>query len=167
MPVWEPQTFKSWGQRGWQGSCPHSSAIVQITLSSVSICLSLSEVDCCHALCNGTCLQICNVFYASKKVFVLKLSYFLHFCGYFMFLLLLFHMFLQPNCHFALKIDSNSCDGCTSPNQSQWHSTAWAIQVTGTNLQTLHNHPGANNFTDLSLTHRCMQQSNSYDNHGI
>jgi hypothetical protein len=76
-------------------------------------------------------------------------------------------MFSQPNCCFELKMDSNGSDGCTSPNQSQSDSTASAVHVTGINMQILHNQLGANKFTDLSLTPRCMQQSNSFDNHGI
>jgi len=31
---------------GWQIGFPHSPAIAQITLSSVNLCLSLSEVEC-------------------------------------------------------------------------------------------------------------------------
>ena len=40
-----------------QVSCPNSPAIVQITLSSVKLCLSLSDIDCFHALYKDTPLQ--------------------------------------------------------------------------------------------------------------
>jgi hypothetical protein len=36
----------------------NSPAIVQITLSSVKLCLSLSDVDCFHVKCNDTPLQL-------------------------------------------------------------------------------------------------------------
>jgi hypothetical protein len=45
---------------------PHSPATAQITLSSVKLCLSLSEVYCFHALWDEAVLQSFNVLYASE-----------------------------------------------------------------------------------------------------
>jgi hypothetical protein len=56
----------------------HSPAITQITLSSVKLCLSLSELACFHALWNEPLLQSLHVFYASKKCILLKM----HFQGF-------------------------------------------------------------------------------------
>jgi hypothetical protein len=50
---------------------PHSPAAAQITLSSVKLYLSLSEVDCYCALWNEILLQSLNAFYASKTVCIL------------------------------------------------------------------------------------------------
>jgi hypothetical protein len=52
--------------------------------------------------CNLTSNMQCILCF--QKMSVLELSYFLHFCGYFIFLILLFHMFSQPNCCFELKM---------------------------------------------------------------
>lgn len=59
-----------------------SPATVQIFLISVTVCLSLSKVNCFDAVWNETILQSYNVFYASKKnclyIYILKIS--LHAC---------------------------------------------------------------------------------------
>jgi hypothetical protein len=52
---------------GCQVGFPYGTGIVQSTLSSVKLCLSLSEVNCFHALWNEILLQSLNVCYASKK----------------------------------------------------------------------------------------------------
>jgi hypothetical protein len=60
-------------------------AIAQDTVSSVKLCLSLSEVDCFHAAWNQILLQSCNVFYPSKKYLYFiksKLVRFFTFCTY-------------------------------------------------------------------------------------
>jgi hypothetical protein len=65
----------------------HSPAIRQITLSSITLFLSESEVDCFHGLGEETLLQSFQVFYAPKKclyfikkkpvvLYFLTLSYF-------------------------------------------------------------------------------------------
>jgi len=50
---------------GSQVSFLHSPAIVQITLSSVKLHLSLSEVNCLNAVWNETLLPSINTFCAS------------------------------------------------------------------------------------------------------
>ena len=74
------------GPRGWQVSVLHYTAVVQITLNSVKLRISLIESDCCCTLWNET-LPSFNVFYASKKVYCIKdkLSYFIRFLGYFIY----------------------------------------------------------------------------------
>jgi hypothetical protein len=52
----------------------HCSAIVQITVNSVKLCVSLIESDCCCTLWNETFPSL-NVFYASKKCIVLKINF--------------------------------------------------------------------------------------------
>ena len=67
-------TFCSWSQwigarpHGGASASPHSPTIAQITLSSVNLSLSLSEVDCFHALHNKTLLQSFNDFMLPKQV---------------------------------------------------------------------------------------------------
>jgi hypothetical protein len=76
---------------GWRVSFSLCPTIAQTTLSSVTSCLSTSEVDYVHALCSETLLQSFNVFYASIKCLcVIKCyrSHFYTFWDYFVFLLL-------------------------------------------------------------------------------
>jgi hypothetical protein len=48
---------------GWRFGFLHTLAVTHITLSSVKLCISLSEVDYIRALWNETLLQSCNVCY--------------------------------------------------------------------------------------------------------
>ena len=66
--------FQQTGMRppGWWVGFPHSPAIAQTTVSSVRLCLALSEVECVCALWNKTPLQWFIVFYASKNCILLK-----------------------------------------------------------------------------------------------
>jgi hypothetical protein len=69
--------FHKWVQRitrrqcGWQVWLPHSSAIMQITVSSVKPCLSLNGVDCICFLWNETLFPSSYVFYASENIYIL------------------------------------------------------------------------------------------------
>lgn len=89
--------------RGWWNSCSTSTGIVQITLSSVSLCLSLSEVDHRCSLWNLAPRHSCDIFYASK-VCLYVIETYCHssfaFWTYFVFLLVVFHKFLEPSRHF-------------------------------------------------------------------
>lgn len=66
---------------GWQIGFLHFPAIVLITLSSVSICHSLSEVDCFGVLWNETLLQSFNIFYASKYCLLFIENEIAHLCA--------------------------------------------------------------------------------------
>lgn len=58
--------IKTW-PHSWQVGFQPSSAIVQIILSSVRLCLLLSEVFCFHAVWNETILWSFSVFSTSKN----------------------------------------------------------------------------------------------------
>ena len=63
----------NWGMtHGWQVSFPHAPAIVQVTFTSIKLCLLPLEIDCCHtSSCSETVLQSFNVFYCQKSVHIL------------------------------------------------------------------------------------------------
>jgi hypothetical protein len=96
--------------RGWQVSLLNPLAVTQIVLSSVKLSLSLSQVDCFHASWDGTLLQSLMYFVLPKyHCILLKINlknccafYFFRLCY---FLILQFHKFLEPNKHFASKMD--------------------------------------------------------------
>jgi hypothetical protein len=58
--------IKTW-PHSWQVGFQPSFAIVQIVLSSVRLCLLLSEVPCFLAVWSETFLWSCSVFYTSKN----------------------------------------------------------------------------------------------------
>lgn len=77
-PPWSPilmllftSLMACYNNSGWDhvaGESPSPiPAIVQDTVSSVKLCLSLSEFDCFHTVWNQILLQSCNVFSPSKK----------------------------------------------------------------------------------------------------
>jgi hypothetical protein len=99
----------------WQVSFSHSPAIAQITLSSVELCLSLSEVVCSRALWNKTLLQSFNVFYASTNCLHFIKNKFSCFFIFFE-VTLYFHDFLEPNQCFTVKMNSDVCGCFTGPN---------------------------------------------------
>jgi hypothetical protein len=108
--------------RGLTVGCPHCPVIVQITLSSVKLCLSLSGVDCRQELLNETFLQLSNVFQASKECFSLFriMFYALYYIwGYFTFLLfyLVFWVFIpKKHCNvcdcLSITINHKHCNVC-------------------------------------------------------
>jgi hypothetical protein len=116
-------TFCDWfqptrmGQRGWWVGFPHSSATMQISLSSVKARL-LSETDSFHALWNDKLLKSFNIFYVSKGVLFIKknkFSCFTAFWGY-----LIFHswyfVYSCKNRRFTLKMDSSVHYWSIGPN---------------------------------------------------
>ena len=86
----------------WWNSCCNSTGIVQITLSSVSLFLSLSEVDHCCSVWNLTPWDSCDIFYASK-VCLYVIETYSHssfaFWAYFIFVTGI-HRFLEPSRHY-------------------------------------------------------------------
>jgi hypothetical protein len=58
----------------WGVGMPYFTALAQITLSSVMLCLSLSDVDCFYALWNETVLPSFKAFDVSKKCILLKIN---------------------------------------------------------------------------------------------
>jgi hypothetical protein len=88
---------------GWRVNIPHSPATVQITLSSVELCLSVHEVEFFHVLWNKTLLQ---PLHASKKCLYIiknKIACFWSFCGYFIFPLLAIRYILGPRYAFHVE----------------------------------------------------------------
>ena len=99
-------TFRDWflrtGMRSrgqWVG-LPHSSAIAQVSLSTVKLCISVIDVNCFRVLWSETlvqwfdvtilCVQQClYCINTNFRVFVLS--------GYLIFLLPLFHKFLEQS----------------------------------------------------------------------
>ena len=110
--VW---SFREWfrrigmRQRGWRVGFAHSSAIAQIIPSSEKHCLSWSEVDCFRALLNVIRLQLSNVTYPAKNIYIwLRMHFqaFYAFWAYFVFLLQVFCKFLESNSRFTVKVFS-------------------------------------------------------------
>lgn len=99
---------------GKLASPPNSAVITQLTLNSVKLCYSFSEVHCLHALYNQTVID--HLFYDYKKALHFnkeKLSCFLR----------VFQIFitgisytLHTNKHFILKMGSNVHEIFICPN---------------------------------------------------
>jgi len=101
-------TFHDWFQQtrmrpcDWSVCSPQSPNTAENTLSSVKLCLLLSEVQCCHTL-HETLFNNVMKKYASCS-----------FLGYFIFSLLTFCKFNESKRCFILKTGSNILDGCVS-----------------------------------------------------
>ena len=94
-----------WDFVSGNSSSPHTPAIVQITLSSFKLHLSLCEGDCFNNSCNKT-LKWFQVCYASRIVCVfMKINFPACITKYFV-----------TRWHFTLKIGSDDCDGFIGPN---------------------------------------------------
>ena len=87
---------------------------MQITLSSVKLCLSLNGLDYLHAYRNDTAFEFLMYLLLSKIVSVLlkkeTLMLFVLFNVIFIFLILLFDTVLESNRHLTLKMVSSICD---------------------------------------------------------
>ena len=96
---------------GWWLGFTHYPAIEQVSLSTVKLCLSLSGDVCFCILWSETLLQLCNVFYAAKNVFVSKeIHAFYPFWGYAVLLLLVICQCLESNRHLTLQLNFDVCD---------------------------------------------------------
>jgi len=94
-------------------SCPYAE------LSQQKLWFSLSEVECFCDLWNEILLLSINTFWASEKCLCFanhKPSCFWSFLNYCIFLLPMFHRFLETNRCFTFKMDSNVNDRFISPN---------------------------------------------------
>jgi hypothetical protein len=87
---------------GQQVGLPHPPATPQITVHSVELFISISTVECFHAVWNNTFLQSFNVFYGSKNVHILRQINFHALC-FFRFFLMVFHMLYELKKHFNGK----------------------------------------------------------------
>ena len=118
--------------RGLRVGCPHCPAIVQITLSSVKLCLSLSEVDCRQALLNETFLQWSNVFQASKECFSLfRIMFYAHFFTFLLFYLVFWVFIPKKHCNvcdcLSITINHKHRDWTVTP--SRWSTSSSTTQV--------------------------------------
>jgi hypothetical protein len=117
-------TFRDWFRliemrpRGWSIGFSQFPAIAQITLSSVKISLSLSEVNCPHTLWNEAVLQSFSVFCTSKN-YLCFITINSKDVDVLLILLLVFSKFLEPNSCFVLKMGSAVGDGFSYPRQSR------------------------------------------------
>lgn len=92
--------IKIW-PHGWQVGFQPTSAVVQIVLSSVRLCLLLSH---------GMRLSFDHlVYFVLPKIVLVIIIY--AFQLHFIFLWTLFHKFLEPHRHITFKINSSVCDG--------------------------------------------------------
>ena len=100
-------TFHGWLQpirmRTWGETDSTIPPVLCRSCTDQSSCLSLSELGCFNGSRNETLLQSCNVFYAYKNLYVVKvkISCFPHFLKLYIFLLLVFQKFLKPKGHFT------------------------------------------------------------------
>jgi hypothetical protein len=96
----------------WCIGFPNSPAVVQAILSSVKLCLSLSEVDCFCALWNETLLHSFScILYIQKVCISLNISFYppYTFGGYVVVWLLTFCELFEPKRCFTLEMDFNVC----------------------------------------------------------
>jgi hypothetical protein len=69
-------SFLNTAVSSWPVDFPYSTAVAQVTLSSVEVCLALNYFDCFCALWNETLHQPFNVFYDSKMcLYLLKVTF--------------------------------------------------------------------------------------------
>jgi hypothetical protein len=79
--------------------------VVPISVSSIELCPSLSEVDCFFVIAEWDCPSI-GVFYATKQCFYFINNQLPCFCAFvhLIFLILVFHNVLEPDRCFTLKM---------------------------------------------------------------
>ena len=91
--------------------------LLRRALSSLKLCLSLSEVDCFQTIWNHIRLQSCNVFSPSKKYLYFIKSKLV--CFFFTFCVLVVQKCLESNRHLTLRTHSDVLDSFIGPCKLQ------------------------------------------------